>query len=506
MPHKGLSPNSHFLLFMDRIGQKLIEAEKLFVKIGSHFVLKDINLMICQGEGWAIVGPSGSGKTLLGQVIKKRRYIASGSLQCHFSDTRIQLIEQQPAYGGNASQAYYQARFNSVSAEESPVVEAVLAQIYQKHKQHQGITTDQVLELLGIAYLRHTRLLELSNGENKKLQIAQALLQNPQVLILDNPFIGLDTAARQKLHQIINQLIASGMTLLLITSPTEIPEQITRVIEMEAGRIQHVYTRTCFVEKERKPASLPVSVLASRIPAAPPDKSFTIAVRLEQVKVQYGDRKILDQVSWQVRRGEHWALSGPNGAGKSTLLSLISGDHPQAYANTIYLFDQKRGSGESIWDIKRRIGFVSPELHLCFNRTLTCAETVASGLSDKMVPDKNLSAAQKERIYAWMDLFQILPLEKRRLADIPLSEQRLALLARALVKNPPMLILDEPCQGLDPEQTKRFTFLTDVICKQSEKTLIYVSHQPEDIPACVDKYIFLQEGKVKQIREESADV
>src|SRR5688572_13384763 len=116
---------------------------------------------------------------------------------------------------------------------------------------------------------------------------------------------------------------------------------------------------------------------------------------MKKVSVQYGDKIILDEVNWKVMKGERWLLSGPNGAGKSTLLSLITADNPKAYANSIFLFGKKRGSGESIWDIKKKIGFISPELHLFFDQGTSCFDVIASGLFDTIGLFRQLSAAQQ---------------------------------------------------------------------------------------------------------------
>ena len=207
----------------------------------------------------------------------------------------------------------------------------------------------------------------------------------------------------------------------------------------------------------------------------------------------------MDRVNWQVNRGERWALSGPNGAGKSTLLSLINGDSPQAYANDIHLFDRKKGSGESIWDIKRRIGYVSPELHLYFDRGVTCFRAVASGLTDTMVYDKRLSEAQRSTVAQWLDVFHLTHRKDERLATLPLGEQRRVLLARTMVKNPPVLILDEPCQGLDAQQTQEFRATVDTLCRSLEKTLIFVSHYSDDLPECVNRMLVLQEGQAREV-------
>ena len=223
---------------------------------------------------------------------------------------------------------------------------------------------------------------------------------------------------------------------------------------------------------------------------------------MKDVDVQYSDKIILDGINWEVKKGERWSLSGSNGAGKSTLLSLINGDNPQAYANEIYLFDNRRGSGESIWDIKRKIGYISPELHLYFDTYITAFDVVASGLFDTIGLFRLLNEEQVEKVESWINLLQLQSLASQLLTNLPLGKQRLILLARALVKNPPLLLLDEPAQGLDEEQTDLFKNITEQICEHSNKTLIYVTHLKEEIPSCVTKFIRLEKGKIVELNDQ----
>ena len=295
---------------------------------------------------------------------------------------------------------------------------------------------DRVLQLLQINHLRQSRLIQLSNGENKRFQLAKALLQQPKLLILDSPFIGLDQQARKVLHEIINQLIAEQISVVLITTPSEIPDRITQVLELQDDCSSQVYSRPSFLARQPEQVisvatetGIHSQLLVGLSTQA--DASFDVAIRMQNVSIRYGGKTILDGVNWLVNRGDKWSLSGPNGAGKSTLLSLINGDNPQAYANQIYLFDRKKGSGESIWDIKQRIGYISPELHLYFNRRLCCFEAVASGLTDTLISDKNLSAEQKATVAQWLNVFNLSHQKEKPLIELPLSEQRLVLLARA---------------------------------------------------------------------------
>ncbi|MEO6316598.1 MAG: ATP-binding cassette domain-containing protein, partial [Chitinophagaceae bacterium] len=354
------------------------------------------------------------------------------------------------------------------------------------------------LEVLHLQPLLDKPLLQLSNGENKRLQLAKALLANPGVLILDNPFIGLDTEGRKTLHEILDSLVLKDIQVILITGATELPACITNVAVLKKGRLIFAGSRQAYLQQ-------PVLEIAKPVPdrtllqqlKQPAAEFFNVVVSMHDVTIRYGNKTVLNKINWLVKQGECWNVSGPNGAGKSTLLSLITADNPQAYANKIILFDKQRGTGESIWDIKKRIGFVSPELHLYFEQHATCFEVIASGLFDTIGLFRRLSAEQEERLIFWMRLMGLESIQHKRLNQISTSEQRMALLARALVKNPALLILDEPTQGLDETQAAYFKKLVNEICNSFSTTLIYVSHYTSDLPACIDHFLKLAEGNVQ---------
>jgi molybdate transport system ATP-binding protein len=218
---------------------------------------------------------------------------------------------------------------------------------------------------------------------------------------------------------------------------------------------------------------------------------------LRNVNVAYNGRPILRDVSWAVRAGERWAVLGPNGSGKTTLLSLLTGDHPQAYANDIRLFGRPRGSGESIWDIKRQIGLVSPELHLYFSEPLTAAETAATGFFDVLVR-RPTTPEQQAAVRALFEAFGIADLAGRLFARLSTGEQRLVLLTRALVKRPPLLVLDEPFQGLDAQLIGRLRGWLDRHLSP-DQTLLFVSHHAEEIPRTVTRRLRLEEGRVVEM-------
>ena len=214
-------------------------------------------------------------------------------------------------------------------------------------------------------------------------------------------------------------------------------------------------------------------------------------VRLNRVSIRYGDRTILQDLDWTVRRGERWALSGENGAGKSTLLSLVCADNPQSYACDIRLFGRKRGSGESIWDIKRHIGYVSPEMHRAYQKNLPARDIVASGLHDSIGLYRRPAPGEVETCAWWMEVFGVGGLAARSFLHLSSGEQRLCLLARAFVKDPELLILDEPLHGLDTRNRRRVRAVIEAFCHRRGKTLVMVTHYEDELPPCIDHRLHL---------------
>ena len=287
-------------------------------------------------------------------------------------------------------------------------------------------------------------------------------------------------------------MAARGTTLVLAVAPHEVPAVATQVAELAGGRLLRLLPRAAYVPPPPPPLPPPdaTAVRALWLPAA---EHFTSLVRLENVTVRYGARIILHKLSWEVRPGERWAVLGPNGAGKSTLLSLLNGDNPQAYAQAVWLFGRRRGTGETVWDIRRRVGFASPELLTYFPGAPSCRAVVASGFADSLAlgpaPPAHLAAAD-----CWLAVLGLAGFADVPLPQVPASVQRLCLVARALVKAPPLLLLDEPAQGLDAGQLAHFRAVLDVICQATNVALVYISHHAAELPASLTHTLRLEQG------------
>jgi len=477
-----------------KISDPILKVENVSVAKTGGQVLQDISFTLGQNEHLAITGESGSGKTTLGLALSGRSFY-KGEISFAQGLNNIVWVEQQHHFKNlsNTTDLYYQQRFNSYDSEQTETVEEIL-------KAFDG-EIENVLRLMKIEYLRTKPLIQLSNGENKKLQIARSLLEGPSVLIMDQPFIGLDKETRNYLHGLINKLANAGILIILITTPDEIPQCIQKILLLENGKMkvfteQKSFAEKYFLREKRLGRHLINENELQKLISNTRVVNFSSAIRMNNVNVQYGEKKILQQINWEVMNRERWLLSGPNGAGKSTLLNLITADNPQAYANEIYLFDRRRGTGESIWDIKKKIGYLSPELHLFFDQGSTCFETIASGLFDTIGLFRQIHDNDIETVNNWMSLMGLEKLRDKRLYELSIGQQRTVLLTRALVKDPPLLILDEPCQGLDKEKQSELLDLINTVCLMGNKTMVFVTHYENDKPACIDHYINLKEGRI----------
>jgi len=226
----------------------------------------------------------------------------------------------------------------------------------------------------------------------------------------------------------------------------------------------------------------------------PPAEALLLELR--KVNISYEGTHILKGITWEVRKGEHWALLGPNGAGKTTLLSLILGDNPQAYANHVALFGAKRGSGETIWDVKSRIGWVAPELHLHYPRRFSCLEVACSGFFDSVGLFRRVTPDQRRAAESLLGELGMGDRLERSFGSLSHGEQRMALLGRALVKRPPLLVLDEPCQGLDEEHRRWFVDTVDGFGRRGETTIVYVTHEWDELPSVLTHALLLRKGRV----------
>ena len=428
------------------------------------------------GKVTVIAGRNGSGKTLY--IEQLRRKLASDS---------VRYIAFTDSYGVNVDGQYYlQLRWNQHDIDhETPTVGELLQRAYllagedtEERRQMQH----QLYSLFHMDDFLDKYIITLSSGELRKFQLTKTLFANPRLLIMDNPFIGLDAETRDQLKELLQKLAEKReMEIMLVIAKTDdIPEFANEVKEMSPS--EPIPTHVLSKEKCEAILSLPYH---------DNDYDCQCVVDMKKVCIRYGERTILKDVDWTIMNGERWALSGQNGSGKSTLLSLICADNPQSYACDITLFDRPRGSGESIWDIKKHIGYVSPEMHRSYKRNLPAIRIVASGLMDSIGLYAVPNAEDYEKCRWWLDIFGIGELADRPFLQLSSGEQRLVLLARAFVKDPQLLILDEPLHGLDLWNRRLVKDVIETFCQRRNKTMIMVTHYQTELPNNITHQKFL---------------
>ena len=438
-----------------------------------------------------LAGLNGSGKTLY--IERLRRQLASDS---------VRYIAFTDSYGVNVDGQYYlQLRWNQHDIDhETPTVGELLQRAYLLAGPDTAERRQQQQHLYSLFHLNDMMdkyIITLSSGELRKFQLTKTLFANPRLLIMDNPFIGLDAQTRDLLKALLQQAARERhMDLMLVMSKTDdIPDFVDQVIEVKAGETlppcsrADYYARLQPVPPHVLPPSQQEAILS--LPYTDNDYDCRHVVDMHHVSIRYGERTILSDLDWTVCNGDRWALSGQNGSGKSTLLSLICADNPQSYACDITLFDRPRGTGESIWDIKKHIGYVSPEMHRSYKRNLPAIRIVASGLMDSIGLYAVPNGQDYDRCRWWMNIFGIGQLADKPFLQLSSGEQRLVLLARAFVKDPQLLILDEPLHGLDLCNRRLVKDVIETFCQRRNKTMIMVTHYQEELPAVITHQKFL---------------
>jgi len=480
------------------MSQPVVHIHNLTLQYQQKLVLRDLSWTIHSGENWLLSGKSGSGKTSLAKVIAGLQY-AIGDVKINFKaesnlPAKVLYVESWYQFKNleGVANFYYQQRYTSQQAKETLTVNAELAG-YGKENGLAFNAVQRLLNALGFAELKNSQLIELSSGEHKKLQLIKALWLKPQLLLIDQPYTGLDANSRRNLNVLLDEIAAEGVQLILIGSTDELPMSINRFAKIEDGQLWEISSiEIASALPEQHCREIPDFLKES------PVYSSDILVKMMDVNISYDDKRVLKNINWEVKAGEKWLLQGPNGSGKSTLLSLINGDHPQSYANTLHLFGNERGSGESIWDIKQHIGLISPEFHWYFDASSTVWQSIASGFYDTVGLFQQLPYSKSIQVDELIEYFGLTENKNELLSSLPLGKQRLVLLARTIIKNPELLILDEPCQGLDQQQTLYFNQLVDELCSNG-MSLIYVGHFESALPACLEKKIVLEKGEVKSV-------
>jgi molybdate transport system ATP-binding protein len=511
----------------------LITLDNITVRLQDRPYLQDTSWQINSDEHWAILGPNGSGKTTLAKSLFGEIPIVGGRIVFHFAkdakksrsplanaigyvspELHRDIIEQE-----NLKEDFRE--FSGKIYEFTTVKDLILNSMDNEINaaQHMKALTP-VAAQMGIETLLERDIKSLSTGEMNTVLIAKAMMKNPNLLILDEPFEGLDKQSRVSLADTINDLMFENIQVILITHRfEEITPNITHVLLLKYGKIfmsgrkeevltaeniNHVYE----IDKRPLkgfPQKLRPSLTAIKAKGSAPirnDKrrAAGILIEMRDVTVKYNQIPTLDKFSWIVKDDENWMIMGPKGSGKSTVLALIRGDNLQAYANEIYLFGKKRGSGESIWDIKKQIGCISSDLQIRQHRNINAFEVVCSGFFDSNGLYRKCSSEELSIAREWTHFLEVSELADQRFGRLSHGQKQLILIARAMVKAPKILILDEPFQGLDIKNRLKIMDVLEYIGSHTQTNLIYVPNHEEEILNCITHVLSMDHGKVISTR------
>ena len=488
-----------------------ITLDNVTVRLRDRWLLEGTCWQIRRGENWVVWGANGAGKSTLAGVLSGEVAVVQGWVRRYYEQDP-ELCEGRYGVAVVSSEQYHRLyqqeqlfdefRHFSGRLTETTAVADVLQGILECHgKDQSDAYWYQVSETLGLGALYGKPIQALSSGEMRKLLIGRALAAEPCLLILDEPFNGLDTRSHGQLVKLLERLVALGTQMVLIVHRREeIPFFFSHVLQVDRGRVAWQGSRA------EADALWPLSAAEKRAHESAPAASVRsvakeavggeFLIRMQQVTVRFGDQLALDRVDWSMRSGENWAITGPNGAGKSTLLKLITGDQLQAYANKIELFGRPRGSGESVWEIKQHIGYVGDELQARYQRKLTAFDVICSGFFDSVGLYRYCTDDQRRTGGQWVRSLHLEDLAGHPMSQLSFGQQRLILIARAMVKMPRLLILDEPCNGLDESNRCRVLQMVETIAATGRTNLLYISHRPDEMPACITHTLCLDAGRV----------
>jgi molybdate transport system ATP-binding protein len=415
------------------------------------------------GPGLTLVtGPNGSGKST-----------AARALGARVAGSQLLSAESQQAFY-EAQLAADESNFNQ-GVDTSSSVRQLLGEPGLSHPLFAGFRLEALWE-------RGFRL--LSTGEARKVLLLQAVLRAPSLLILDDPFDGLDRAACRELARAIVH-VAERLSVLVVGTfdARELPfapEALREVVVIAERRLIFRGTPQAFLARgpgeahSRRPP--PVELGSWYEPLDP----CVPLVQLRGGQVRYGEQIVFEELDFTVSPGQHTLIEGPNGSGKSSLLEMITGDHPQAYSNDLHLFGRRRGSGETVWDIKKNVGLVSARLHRDYRVGGSVEEVLLSGLFDSIGVYRQPEPSEHARARAWLAWLELGIAATASFRDLSFGQQRLVLIARAAIKVPPLVVMDEPTSGLDAENRLRALELVESLCTQQKSTVLMVTHRADE--------------------------
>lgn len=437
---------------------------------------------------WGIFSIEGDIGSIVGDLLCQQRFVNSGNITGIEKDiAQVSLVEQQRLLDEEL------ANDDTDFIDKIDTGSTVYTLIHQQSNNTE--LTKKLIDDLDLFHLQDSGFRVLSTGETRRLMLARVLALKPKLLVLDEPYAGLDQEHRLHLAKYLENLRKTTQLIIVVSREDEMPLWIENVALFDQGKLVETMSKPQWDEHP----------IISQISAQSKKQSTEIMALIHKHQhtfhfdnplfelidgtVSYTDSTIFSGVNWRINNGQHWQIRGPNGCGKSTLLGLIFGDHPQCYSNQIHIFGKKRGSGETIWQIKQNIGMVSSALHLQYRVSCSALEVVLSGFYDSIGLYKQPSKKEIEIAKEWLEILHMSRFIKTPFKQLEYGQQRLLLIARALVKQPALLILDEPYQGLDNLGRRLVMKTLDMIAKENLSQLLYVSHYQQDTLESIHNFV-----------------
>jgi molybdate transport system ATP-binding protein len=464
----------------------LVSISNCHVIFAEHFHLNIDPLRIKTLQHTVVLGPNGSGKSALAALIAGHGVMLDGQRGVTPNNAWVS-VEQQQALIEAEKQKDCADILDTIPIPTT--VEEILLEGLGPDDIDQTLLA-RVIVVFTLTTMLQRAFRALSTGETKKLLLAKAILRQPKLLILDEPWDGLDKQACVDFNVLLLEICFETTLVIVLNRLSQVPVFCQQLVLMQSGRIQwQTQVSDDLTEQlthinqlqhmQQQDLVLPVKDADSFAPH-PLDASAPLA-KLTNVKVNYADNIVFDKLNWTIQAQQHWQVTGPNGSGKTCLLNLITGDHPQCYANDIYVFGYQRGSGESIWQIKQYIGYMSNAFHLDYRMNCSLLHVVLSGFYDSIGLYQQATNNQMALAQQWLALMRLDRQSATPFQKLSFGDQRLALIARAMVKHPALLILDEPCNGLDDINRLKVLALIDLLAREGNTTLLYVNHHQEDV-------------------------
>ena len=491
--------------------QRLVSIDNAQCRIGRQALLAIGHFAIESGQHWCLFGPNGCGKTLLANLLAAKRsesstYVSYGLNFDPALDLHIVSFEEQQRLWARDNRLDI-SEFSGDAQDKGTVVEDLIRGSRSRQNQDNVLLAD-LIEQLALAEVLIKGIRFLSSGQIRKVLIARALYAyrdgSPQLLILDDPLESIDRDSREQITSTIEKYLnAQFSSLQLCRRQQDILRGVSHMAVMERSGTEMKISRQGLLAEVLKTSEfIDISAVGIEVAAnldallpreIPLSKPREELIRLEDVQANYGDTKVLVDVHWIMTSRDHVVIEGPNGCGKSTLLSLIDGENHKGYGQQVFLFGRLKGSGETIWETKKYFGIVSNELHNKYIKGWRVLDVVVSGFFDSVGLYDDSGAEEVDLAKRWIAALGLEQWEKQYYHEISFGQQRLVLLARAMIKKPRILILDEPCVGLDDYHRQLILSVLDAIAGRSLTNILYVTHVADEQPSCINQVLRFKE-------------